>query len=96
LWHSKGAANAGGLGSSVIDTAFDRLRHAKSEDEYRQRVAELQRAFVDDPPAIFLAWSERARAVSTRFAVPAPERGRDILATLRLWKPVSSDSRTSQ
>ena len=34
-------------------------------------MAAFQRAIVDDPPAIFLAWSERARAVSTRFDVPA-------------------------
>jgi hypothetical protein len=49
-------------------------------------VAALQRAIVDDPPAIFLAWSQRARAVSTRFHVPV-EPGRDILSTLRLWRP---------
>ena len=42
---------------------------------------------MDDPPAIFLAWSERARAVSKRFDVPPPKPGRDILGTLRLWKP---------
>jgi hypothetical protein len=42
---------------------------------------------VDDPPAIFLAWSERARAISTRFDVPV-EPGRDILSTLRLWRPI--------
>ena len=29
-----------------------------------RRVAAFQRAIIDDPPAIFLAWSERARAVS--------------------------------
>ena len=49
----------------------------------------FQRAIVDDPPAIFLAWSERARAVSTRFEVPV-EPGRDILSTLRLWRPVGA------
>jgi hypothetical protein len=96
LWHSKGAANPGGLGSRVIDEAFDRVRRSKSDDEYRQRIADLQKTFVDDPPGIFLAWSERARAVSTRFAVPTPEPGRDILATLRLWKPVSSPLLTSR
>ena len=42
---------------------------------------------IDDPPAIFLAWSERARAVSKRFVVPDAEPGRDILSTLRFWKP---------
>jgi hypothetical protein len=36
---------------------------------------------------MLLAWSERARAVSTRFVVPPPEPGIDVLATMRLWKP---------
>ncbi len=48
------------------------------DDDYKAGVAAFQRAIVDDPPAIFLAWSERARAVSTRFDVPV-EPGRDIL-----------------
>ena len=45
---------------------------------YKAGVAAFQRAILDDPPAIFLAWSERARAVSTRFDVPV-EPERDIL-----------------
>ena len=57
-----------------------------SDDEYRAGVAAFQQAMIDDPPAIFLAWGERARAVSNRFDVPA-EPGRDMLATLRLWQP---------
>ena len=51
-------------------------------------VAGFQRAVVDNPPGIFLAWSERARAVNRRFDVPA-EPGRDILTTLRLWRPAN-------
>jgi peptide/nickel transport system substrate-binding protein len=95
LWHSNGAANAGGLGSAVIDEAFDRVRRSKSDEEYKQRIAELQQTFIDDPPGIFLAWSERARAVSKRFAVPTPEPVRDIVRTIRLWTPVTIEQRTS-
>jgi peptide/nickel transport system substrate-binding protein len=73
--------------SSLIDAALDHVRHAASDDEYRAGVNEFQRAIVDDPPAIFLAWGERARAVSRRFDVPAPEEGRDVLATLGQWRP---------
>jgi hypothetical protein len=43
---------------------------------------------VEDPPAIFLVWSHRTRAVSTRFDVQA-EPGRDILSTLRSWRPAA-------
>jgi len=48
-------------------------------------VAAFQRAMVASPPAIFLAWSERARAVSGRFDVHE-EPGRDILNTIRQWR----------
>ena len=96
LWHSKGAFNAGGLGNTTVDAAFDRVRHAATDKEYEQAVAGVQRAFMDDPPGIFLAWSVVARAVNKRFTVPAPEPGRDIVATLRLWKQMTEAPRSSQ
>ena len=74
--------------SRRVDAALDAIRHAGSDDEYQRGVAAFQRATMDDPPAIFLAWGQRARAVSTRFAVPA-EPGRDILGTLGLWRPAA-------
>ena len=95
LWHSNGAFNPGALGTPSIDAAFDAVRHAGGEAQYADAVAGLQQAFMDDPPAIFLAWSVRARAISKRFKVPASEPGRDIVATLRLWKPAAADSRVS-
>ncbi|HVH27041.1 MAG TPA: ABC transporter substrate-binding protein [Vicinamibacterales bacterium] len=87
-WHSGGSLNLGALGSAPIDAELDRVRHAASDDAYRQAIASFQRAIVNDPPAIFLAWSERARAVNRRFDVAA-EPGRDILTTLRLWRPTT-------
>jgi len=91
FWHSGGQFNWGKFSSKAVDAALDAIRGAASDDEYRAGVAAFQRAIVEDPPAIFLAWSERARAVSTRFEVPV-EPGRDILSTLRLWRPVPSDN----
>ena len=64
--------------SAAVDGALDRIRHAGSDDEYRAGVAAFQRATIEDPPAIFLAWSERARAVSKRFVVTDAQPGRDI------------------
>jgi peptide/nickel transport system substrate-binding protein len=85
FWHTGGAFNPGHLGGPVLDAALDAVRHSGSDDEYRAAIARLQQTVVDDPPAIILAWSERARAVSSRFAVPTTEPGRDILATLPSW-----------
>ena len=87
IWHSKGPLNWGRFGTPKTDAALDRVRQAESETTYREAVADLQYAFMADPPAVFLAWSRRARAVSKRFTVPTPEAGREILSTLRLWKP---------
>jgi len=89
LWHSNGSGNPGGFGNASVDAALDQIRHAASDAEYVEGVSAFQRTIVDDPPAIFLAWIQRARAVSKKFSVPAGESGRDILSTLRLWKPAS-------
>jgi peptide/nickel transport system substrate-binding protein len=94
LWHSKGAGNPGNFGNHTVDVAYDAVRGAESDADYRGAVAKLHRAFVDDPPGIFLAWSVRARAISKRFDVEA-EEGRDVLSTLRLWKPAGDPNRAS-
>ena len=86
FWHSTGFLNWAHFGTATSDAALDRVRNSQSEAAYRDAVVGLQQAFMDDPPAIFLAWSQRARAVSKRFDV-VTEEGRDILGTLRLWKP---------
>jgi peptide/nickel transport system substrate-binding protein len=86
-WQTHGAANWGQFGNATVDTALDRLRYSKSPSEYQAAIVETLRAFVDDPPAIFLAWSVRARALNKRFEIPPLEPGRDILSNIRLWKP---------
>jgi peptide/nickel transport system substrate-binding protein len=94
VWHSNAPINWGGFGNPTVDIALDRVRYAVSDDEYRGALAGVLQAFVDDPPGIFLSWSVRARAVSKRFSVPS-EPGRDILSTLRLWKPVGDARQAS-
>ena len=89
LWRSGGTGRLKNLGTPKLDAAFDQVRFARNDDEYRAGVASIQQAIVDDPPALFLAWPERARAVSRRFDVAA-EPNRDILTTLRLWRPTNA------
>jgi len=88
FWHSDGPFNWGRFKSAQIDQALDGIRHASNDDDYRRAVNAFQQAILNDPPAVFLAWSERARAVSKRFEVPV-EPGRDILSTLRSWRPTT-------
>lgn len=86
-WHSQGSLRAN-AGNDRLDGTLDRIRFATNDDEYQNAVRGFQQAFVQDPPAVFLAWSQRARAVNRRFEV-ATEPGRDILTTLRLWRPTN-------
>jgi peptide/nickel transport system substrate-binding protein len=88
FWHSGSPFNYGRFSSRGVDASLDAIRHAPDDDAYRVGVRAFQRAIMDDPPALFLAWIERARVVSTRFAVPA-EPERDVWSTLRLWRPVA-------
>jgi len=84
-WHSRGSRNLGKYSNTGVDAALDSIRHATSDDAYRKGLEAFQRYIVEDPPAIFLAWEERARAVSKRFEVAA-EPGVDMMGTLRLWR----------
>lgn len=90
IWHSKAPRNWGRFSSAAVDAAFETMQRAPSDEVYKEGVAAFQAAVIDDPPAIFLAWGERSRAVSARFDV-AVEPNRDVFfSTLRLWRPVIS------
>ena len=90
FWYSGAPFNYGKFSSKPVDDALDTIRHAASDSVYKAGVAAFQRAMIDDPPAIFLAWRERARAVNRRFVVPA-EPDTDILTALHLWRPASEE-----
>jgi peptide/nickel transport system substrate-binding protein len=87
-WHSGGPLNFGRYANPRVDAALDAIRHATSDDAYAAGVAAFQRAIIDDPPAVFLVWRERARAVSARFLVP-PETDVDVLNSIHLWRPAA-------
>ena len=95
-WHSEGVMNPGSLGNSTVDAALDRLRTAASDDEFKAAAAVVQQAFVDDPPAIFLAWPQVARAVSKRFNVATDPNRPDVMGTMRLWTPAAAERHASR
>jgi hypothetical protein len=67
---------------------LDRLRHRTDDNQVRADVSELQQVLYDDPPAVFISWDERSRAVTQQFEVPT-EPGEDVFATavLSRWVP---------
>jgi len=93
-WHSTGSGNVAKFSNASVDAALDRINHAIAESEYRQAVGEFQEGMAADPPAMFLAWSDRSRAISTRFEV-TQEPGRDVFATLRTWHPRTDNRNTT-
>jgi peptide/nickel transport system substrate-binding protein len=89
LWRSPapGTRTFLDLHYSAADAALDRLRAALDPADVRRAVADVQRAFHDDPPAVFLDWMETTRALSRRIEIPG-EGGRDIFAMTHQWRPV--------
>ncbi|MEO7272561.1 MAG: ABC transporter substrate-binding protein, partial [Vicinamibacterales bacterium] len=89
FWHSPGPGFASPLpsGYKAADAALDRFRAATDEAEIKASVEGMQRIFRDEPPAIFLAWQERSRALSKAFEIPDESSG-DILGTIRQWRGV--------
>jgi peptide/nickel transport system substrate-binding protein len=94
-WHSKGTQNSIAFSSAPVDAALDRVRHAANDGDYRAGATAFQQAIAEDPPAIFLAWGDRSRAVTRRFDVQAQPL-RDVLSTLRLWKPTELPTQASR
>jgi ABC-type transport system substrate-binding protein len=94
-WDSNGPRNFTGFSSAALDAALEAIDRAPDESSYRDSVRGFLTAIVHDPPAIFLAWSERARAVSARFQVP-PDLGADVLTAIRLFQPVDDEQMTSR
>ena len=84
FWHSSGLHSFSGYRNPSVDAALEGIRRAPGDSEYREAFRRFQQDIFDDPPAIFLAWGETARAVSRRFdVVKAP--GGDIRMTISDW-----------
>ena len=84
FWHSSASANYFGYRNDAVDAAFDGMKSAANESEYRRAYSRFQQATFEDPPAIFLAWGQTARAVSRRFDVVRSDFG-DIRTTIAQW-----------
>lgn len=87
FWRSARAfkgLNVFGYENPEAERLFEVLRMSMNEAAIRSAAVRLQRALLEDPPALFLAWNERARAVRRHFRVPVGD-GRDPLLTVREW-----------
>lgn len=87
FWKSSEAeARMVNSGYTGADAAFDALRGSFSEEMTKQAVSGVVRRFREDVPAVFLAWTELTRAVSTRFDVGS-SGNQDPFFSIWQWQP---------
>jgi peptide/nickel transport system substrate-binding protein len=88
LWASakrfRGAYNIFGYENDEAERLYETLRTTRNEAAVRTATRRLQRVLLDDPPALFLAWNERARGIRREFAFPK-ELGVDPVFSLWRW-----------
>jgi peptide/nickel transport system substrate-binding protein len=87
FWHSAKESkgfNVFGYENSEAERLFQVLRTDINEAAVRSATRRLQQVMLDDPPALFLAWSERSRAIRRDFGVVV-EPDRDPMLTLWRW-----------
>jgi peptide/nickel transport system substrate-binding protein len=80
---SKGI-NVFGYENADAERQFQNLRSSLNEAAVRSSTQTLQQVLLQDPPALFLVWTQRIRAVNRKFDVVA-EPDRDPLLTLVRW-----------
>ena len=95
FWRSaarfRGAYNVFGYENPEAERAFDVLRTSTNEAAVRSAMRRLQRVMIEDPPALFIAWNERARAIRREIIVPE-NQGQDLMWTLWSWSRGPSEA----
>jgi peptide/nickel transport system substrate-binding protein len=79
----RGVFNAFGYENEQAEEQYDVLVRSANEAAIRSATSKLQRVLYDDPPALFVAWDTRTRAIHRRFVLPADER--DPMWALWKW-----------
>jgi peptide/nickel transport system substrate-binding protein len=87
--------NVFGYENPEAERLFGVLRRSTNEAAVRSATSNLQRVMLDDPPALFLAWNERSRAVRRDFQV-VREPNRDPLFTIWRWTAATDHPTSTQ
>jgi peptide/nickel transport system substrate-binding protein len=66
---SPGGLNTFGYENLKAEELFDVLKASTNEIAIQSAFSRLQEVLLEDPPALFLAWNERARAVRRNFRI---------------------------
>jgi len=82
--------NVFGYENPEVEKNFDVLRTTTNEGVIRSATRELQRALLNDPPALFLAWQQRSRAIRHDFAVIQDSEKDPVDPIYTLWRWTAS------
>ena len=85
-----GGLNFFGYENPDAERLFDVLRTSTNEIAVQSAFSRLQETLLDDPPAVFLAWNERSRAVRRSFQIVQDSRSdpSDPVYSMWRWTPV--------
>jgi len=84
------ALNVFGYENADAERLFDVLQASTNEVAIQSAFTRFQEVLLEDPPALFLAWNERSRAVRRDFEiVQDPRDPADPAYTIWRWKPVA-------
>ena len=87
MWHSPLELQGPVWNYHTADAALDQFRRAILDDEVRAAILNVQQVIYDDPPAVFIDWTQRAaRAEHATSRFPSS-------AAATSWAPSSSGGR---
>jgi peptide/nickel transport system substrate-binding protein len=81
-----GGLNTFGYENAEAERAFDLLRTSTNDVAMQSAFTKLQEIFLNDPPALFLAWNERSRAVSRRFQIVQDQQHDPADPVYTIWQ----------
>lgn len=81
-----GGFNTFGYENPEAERAFDLLRTSTNDVAIQSAFTRLQEILLSDPPALFLAWNQRSRAVSRRFQIVQDEQHDPVDPVYTIWQ----------
>jgi ABC-type transport system substrate-binding protein len=81
-----GGLNVFGYENPEAERLFDLIRTSTNEIAVQSAFSRLQEALLDDPPAVFLAWNERSRAVRRNFQIVQDPRSDPSDPVYSMWR----------
>jgi ABC-type transport system substrate-binding protein len=90
-----GGLNIFGYENAEAERLFDILRTSTNQIATQSAFSKLQEVLLQDPPALFLAWNERSRAVRRNFQIIQDARRDPVDPVYTIWRWTTGNSRVA-